>query len=458
MADTLGGIDHTSERQAIEDALASLPKTNMTAQYRTFEDESKVDLERAEDALRENEDRYRTLFDLAPVAVYSCDVSGVIRDYNNRAAELWGRKPERGDTDERFCGSFKLYRPDGSFMPHEQCPMGDVLTGKIPGTHDAEVHIERPDGSRIIVIVNIAPLKDDRGEITGAINCFYDVTERKQAEDAFRESVAERRRVEEALRENEVQLRLANEKLETVVQKRTASLRHLSAKLMRSQDEEHRRIARNLHDSLGQYLTSIKMNLESLRRSDEPNKDEVLSSALESVERSIAETRTLSCLLHPPLLDEVGFASAARWYTDEFAKRSGIEVKLHLPDGIDRLPESTEIALFRILQESLTNVHRHSGSSLVEIGLRVIESQVLLSVRDFGRGMPAGLRQGFDLNCGHFGVGLSGMRERVTDLGGSFDIESNSHGTAIIVALPLAEQPSGESRASQGSLRKNSAA
>jgi PAS domain-containing protein len=92
----------------------------------------------------ESEERYRTLFDLAPVAVYSCDVSGVIRDYNHRAAELWGRKPERGDTDERFCGSFKLYRPDGSFMPHEQCPMGDVLTGKVPGTHDAEVHIERP--------------------------------------------------------------------------------------------------------------------------------------------------------------------------------------------------------------------------------------------------------------------------------------------------------------------------
>jgi len=336
--------------------------------------------------------------------------------------------------------------------------MGDVLTGKVPGTQDAEVHIERPDGTRIIVIVNIAPLKDDQGEITGAINCFYDVTERKKAEEALHENVIKRGRAEEALRENEVQLRLANEKLESDVQQRTASLRQLSARLMRSQDEEHRRIARNLHDSLGQYLTSIKLNLESLSRSDAPNKNEVLSAALESVERSIAETRTLSCLLHPPLLDEVGFASAASWYTDEFAKRSGIKVNLALPEGVDRLPELAEIALFRILQESLTNVHRHSGSSSVEIGLSITENRALLSVRDFGRGMPAPLRQGFDLNGGHVGVGLSGMRERVTDLGGSFDIESNSHGTAIIVALPLAAQPSGESSASQGNLGKNSAA
>jgi len=424
----------------------------------TFQDESAADLKRVEEALREKEGRYRTLFALAPVAVYSCDASGVIREYNHRAAELWGRKPEPGDTDERFCGSFKLYRPDGSFMPHEQCPMGDVLSGKIPGTHDAEVHIERPDGSRIIVIVNIAPLTNDQGEITGAINCFYDVTERKQAEEAMRESVTERRRTEEALRENQAQLRLANEELESMVQRRTAALRNLSAKLIRLQDDERRRIARNLHDSLGQHLTSVKMHLDMLSRSAAPNQAEALSAALESVERSIVETRTLSCLLHPPVLDEIGFASAARWFTDEFAKRSGIEVKLDLPDGIDRLPELTEIALFRILQESLTNVHRHSGSSSVEIGLNVAENNALLSVRDFGRGMPARSRPGFDLNGSHVGVGLSGMRERVTDLGGTLHIESDSHGTAIIVSLPLAAQPSGESHPVQGNLGRNLAA
>jgi signal transduction histidine kinase/ActR/RegA family two-component response regulator len=147
----------------------------------------------AEEALHQSEGRYRTLFDLAPVAVYSCNASGVIRDYNNRAVQLWGRKPAPGDTDERFCGSFKMYRSDGSFMPHEQCPMGDVLSGKVPGVHDGEVIIERPDGSRVIVIVNIAPLIDDQGAIIGAINCFYDVTERKNFEQE-RETLLEKER------------------------------------------------------------------------------------------------------------------------------------------------------------------------------------------------------------------------------------------------------------------------
>ena len=142
-------------------------------------------------ALRESEDRYRTLFDLGPVAVYSCDAAGVIQEFNRRAAELWGREPATGDTDERFCGSFKLFRPDGSFMPHEQCPMADVVRGKIAAVRDAEVIIERPEGSRVTVVVNILPLKNERGEVTGAINCFYDITERKRAEAQLREYATE---------------------------------------------------------------------------------------------------------------------------------------------------------------------------------------------------------------------------------------------------------------------------
>ena len=119
---------------------------------------------------------------MSPVAVYSIDASGVIQEFNRVAAELWGREPALGDTDERFCGSFKLFRPDGSFMPHEQCPMAQVVSGEILEARDAEVLIERPDGSRITVIVNIRPLKGSNGEIAGAINCFYDITERFRIE------------------------------------------------------------------------------------------------------------------------------------------------------------------------------------------------------------------------------------------------------------------------------------
>ncbi len=233
-----------------------------------------------------------------------------------------------------------------------------------------------------------------------------------------------------------------NEQLESEVERRTSALRHLSARLMRVQDEERRGMARNLHDSLGQYLASVKMSLELLARSDTPNKTRILSEALESVDQSIAETRTLSFLLHPPLLDELGFVSAARFYTEEFAKRSGIKVELKLPQSADRLPELAEIALFRILQETLTNVHRHSGSSSVEVHLRVIEDQAVFTVRDFGCGMPAELIQGSPTGEGRFSVGLTGMRERVNDLDGTLEIKSSGDGTAITVSIPLAAETS----------------
>ena len=317
-------------------------------------------------------------------------------------------------------------------MAHEQCPMGDVLTGKVPEVRNGEVHMERPDHSRVIVLVNIAPIKNEEGKITGAINCFNDVTER--------------RGMENALRDSEARLRRANEELESLVQSRTAMLRHLSVRLMRVQDEEHRRIARDLHDSLGQDLAIAKMNLEQVKRSGTTQQEPFLSAALESIERSLAETRTISFLLHPPLLDEVGFASAARWYADEFARRSGIEVQLKLQEGADRLPSSVEIALFRILQESLTNVHRHSGSKSVEISLSVSEKQAVLTVHDFGRGMPPEFVKRSGPNGSLAGVGLNGMRERVTDLGGSFAIQSSSEGTAITAALPISKELSVESR------------
>lgn len=141
---------------------------------------------RVEAAMHASEQRFRALFELGPTAIYSCDASGVVQEFNHRATVLWGRTPARGDTTERFCGSFKMFRPDGSFMPHDRCPMADVLSGKINSAHDIEVLIERPDGSSVTASVSICPLKNEQGEITGAINAFYDITERKQAEERQR--------------------------------------------------------------------------------------------------------------------------------------------------------------------------------------------------------------------------------------------------------------------------------
>jgi len=138
--------------------------------------------------LRESEERYRTLFDLVPVAVYTIARDGVIQSFNRRAAELWGRVPRLGDTDERFCGSYRLYRPDGTFMPHAETPMALIVDGALSEVRDAEVIIERPDHSRITVVVNIRPHKNLRGEVIGAINCFYDITERKRTEEALRDA------------------------------------------------------------------------------------------------------------------------------------------------------------------------------------------------------------------------------------------------------------------------------
>jgi signal transduction histidine kinase len=180
------------------EANARMVSTTIRAQELTeLAEAAQARAEATTNELRESEERYRTLFDLAPAAVYSCDASGVIQKFNRHAAKLWGREPALGDTDQRFCDSFKMFRTDGSFMPHEQCPMAEVLSGSIPEVRDAEVLIERPDGSRVTVVVNIRPLKNQRGEVTAAINCFYDITARKRAENEVADSLNSERAVAE---------------------------------------------------------------------------------------------------------------------------------------------------------------------------------------------------------------------------------------------------------------------
>jgi len=229
----------------------------------------------------------------------------------------------------------------------------------------------------------------------------------------------------------------AREQAERTVRDSEQSLRSLTGRLLQLQDEERRRFSRELHDSLGQYLAGVKMNLDMFSNS-QPG-DRLLAEAIHLLDQSIAETRTISHLLHPPLLDEAGFSSAAKWYLEGFAQRSGIEVKMDLPEDLSRLPRSIELGLFRVLQEGLTNIHRHSGSSRADVALKLFPDKIVLDVRDYGKGIPHELLKNFRAKGTSFGVGLVGMRERLRELGGQLDIQSKPTGTLISATMPLPE-------------------
>ncbi len=248
-------------------------------------------------------------------------------------------------------------------------------------------------------------------------------------------------------RNNEV-IRGAQEELETRVEQRTAeldkanqNLRDLTARLLHFQDEERRRIARELHDSVGQTLAALSMNLSSVA-ADIQRLTKTAAAVADSedlVKDMTTGIRTISYLLHPPLLDETGLASALQWYVEGLRTRSEMQVELEVPDDFDRLPRDLETAIFRVVQECLTNVHRHSGSPVAKIRLGRSASAVQLEVRDEGKGIPPEKLSEMSSN-GVPGVGIRGMRERIHQLGGSLEISSvgNGRGTIVVAKLPVA--------------------
>jgi PAS domain S-box-containing protein len=290
-----------------------------------------------------------------------------------------------------------VYGPQGT---RTEAALRNVLkTGK--PLLDREIRAELPGqpGQVRHWLVNYFPIPGRFGEFTQVGIIAVDVTARRNAEEA---------------------------------------LRKLSGRLLGIQDQERRRIARELHDSLGQYLAGLKIAVELLSNSPSPEKNQALLAECKDIlEKSIIETRTLSHLLHPPLLDEAGFASAASWFVTGFSQRSGIPVSLELPDDLPRLSESVEIALFRILQESLTNVHRHSRARSAEIKVEVDAEAISMEICDHGRGMPEHVLRELRGDGTRLGVGLAGMRERVHELGGSFDVTSAGTGTTVRAAVPL---------------------
>jgi signal transduction histidine kinase len=250
----------------------------------------------------------------------------------------------------------------------------------------------------------------------------------------------------EARRRREQVLWAAQRELGEAVKERTVeldrtnqNLRDLSARLMQLQDDERRRIARELHDSVGQMLAALGMNLAAVGTDIErlTKTANAVNDSAALVQELSREVRTISHLLHPPLLDEAGLASALHWYVEGFAERSKIKVDLEIPADFERLGRESETAIFRTVQECLTNIHRHSESPTARIRMAASDGYVCVEVEDRGKGIPP--EKQFELaSTGTPGVGIRGMRERLRQLGGSLDIHSNGKGTLIVARLPLA--------------------
>jgi len=257
----------------------------------------------------------------------------------------------------------------------------------------------------------------------------------KQAEREARLQAAE---AEKARQE----LRAAHDELEMRVQERTAELarkseeiRELTGRLLKSQDDERRRLARELHDSTGQMLAAMKINLDSIGselQGKNPAVDKLVAETTGYTVEISRQLRTMSYLLHPPLLDETGLQSALRWYAEGFSQRSGIQVDLKINPEFRRLPDDLEIAIFRVVQESLTNIHRHSGSPTATIELSSSPENIQLQIIDAGKGMPDRASRGKFVP----GVGIMGMQERMRQFGGTFEILSKGKGTTVVATVP----------------------
>ena len=327
--------------------------------------------------------------------------------------------------------------PFRELIKHIECENFDDLLKLIetkPTKVECILHVE--GGGSVPVYLSFSPLKENG--FRGICLIVTDLSGQKKREEELgranenlRQEVAHRQRAEQALRHEE------------------ESLRHLSGRLLMLQDEERRRIARDLHESTGQKVAALCLDLTLATHQAgqlPPKVRETLRQCSALAEEITSEIRTLSYLLHPPLLDEVGLRSAARWYVDGFTRRSNIEVELELPAKLPRMHQDVEIALFRILQETLTNVHRHAKSKTAKVRINATDHQVCLEVQDDGQPTREQSNRLTGKEGAVFGVGIRGMRERVRQLGGKLDIGSGPNGTLVRATLPLRTKGTTESR------------
>ena len=293
------------------------------------------------------------------------------------------------------------------------------------------LHYSWADGTDRIVDFALYPIFDQDGKVIFLHPTGVDITELKNAEEKFRR-LAETLDAEVRDRTRELEIRSAD------VVRQSEQLRELSWRLLRTQDEERRRIARELHDSAGQTLTVLGINLAQLAQKVARTSPELVADAemiQETVQQLHREIRTTSYLLHPPLLDESGLSSALNWYVSGLVERSDLDIQLTISDDFGRLPSDMELVVFRLVQESLTNIHRHSGSRTASIHISRDAKRISVKIHDQGKGMSA--ERLAEVQSRGAGVGIRGIRERLRQFRAKMDIESDSSGTRIGVTIPI---------------------
>ena len=378
-------------------------------------------------ALRQKADRaiglLAAIVDSSEDAIVSKTLEGVITSWNKSAERLFGYSASEA-VGQHISLIIPLDRRD------EETVIIDRIKRGIRIEHFDTVRVGK-DGTPLDISLTISPVRNANGEIIGASKIARDITHRKQMERALRESEGRYRTLADAL---ETQVQIRTQELE----KSNADLRDLSGRLMEAQDVERRHIARELHDSAGQTLTALGMQLGRISADAKKNPAQLakdIQDAEELVKHLSQEIRTTSYLLHPPLLDETGISSALSWYVQGLAERSSLAIDLKIPDNLGRLPSEMELLIFRLVQESLTNIHRHAGSKTAMIRIERQDGEVHVVVEDQGKGMsPERLAE---IQSQGTGVGIRGMRERVRHFRGNLIIESNGSGTKVSATLPL---------------------
>jgi PAS domain S-box-containing protein len=280
--------------------------------------------------------------------------------------------------------------------------------------YESEYRMRGRDGRYRWFRARAVPIRDFEGKIAKWYGTCSDIHDSKLLEQSIRDSAVE---------------------LERLVDDRTAALRRLSGRLLTMQDDERRGIARELHDGLGQELAAAKMMMDGiLGKNSIQSNQRAAREASETIDRAIQQVRSLSHLLHPPLLDEVGLLSALQWYLDGLTKRSGIETTLEVqPSDFPRLAVELETAIFRIIQEALTNVYRHSGAQKAWVTLTQQESHVAVKIRDDGKGVDIPI---LELRPGSIGIGIGGMSQRAKEFGGDLRLTNADPGTLVEVVVP----------------------